>query len=116
VVPDIAGWRRERLPRLPDTAWIETPPDWLCEVLSPSTMRIDRTDKLAIYAAFRVRHAWYVDPDARTLEVFELASSRWLIAATFKDADMVATPPFVEQCFRIERTLAGRSGLNHERH
>ena len=56
VVPDIAGWRRERLPTLPDTAYIETPPDWVCEVLAPGTQRIDRTDKLAVYATFGVKH------------------------------------------------------------
>lgn len=75
IVPDIAGWRRERMPRLPETAWFETPPDWVCEVLSPSTARIDRTDKLAVYAAFNVSHAWYVDPVAKTLEVFALVSA-----------------------------------------
>lgn len=101
-VPDIAGWRRERLPRLPDTAFIETPPDWVCEVLSPSTVRIDRTDKLAIYAEFGVSHAWYVDPDARTLEVFELAGGKWLLAATFKDADPVTAPPFAEHTFALD--------------
>lgn len=72
VVPDIAGWRRERMPKLPATAYFETPPDWVCEVLSPSTQRIDRTDKLSVYAAFGVGHAWYVDPDACTLEVLVL--------------------------------------------
>jgi hypothetical protein len=102
VVPDIAGWRRERLPRLPDTAFIETAPDWVCEVLSPSTARIDRTDKLAIYAAFGVGHAWYVDPIARTLEVFELTGGKWLLAATFKDADPVTAPPFSEHTFALD--------------
>ena len=102
VVPDIGGWRRERLPRLPDTAYIETPPDWICEVLSPSTMRIDRTDKLKIYAAFGVSHAWYVDPIARTLEVFELTNGRWTLAATFKDADAVAAPPFASHTFPLD--------------
>lgn len=101
VVPDIAGWRRERLPRLPDTAFIETPPDWVCEVLSPSTVRIDRTDKLAIYAEFGVGHAWYVDPDARTLEVFELTDGKWLLAATFKEADAVTAPPFAVHTFAL---------------
>jgi len=102
VVPDIAGWRRERLPRLPDTAFIETRPDWVCEVLSPSTVRIDRTDKLTIYAAFGVSHAWYVDPDARTLEVLELTGDRWTLAATFKDADAVAAPPFAVHTFALD--------------
>jgi Uma2 family endonuclease len=102
VVPDIAGWRRERLPRLPDTAFIETAPDWVCEVLSPSTARIDRTDKLAIYAGFGVGHAWYVDPIARTLEVFELTGGKWLLAATFKDAEPVAAPPFAVHTFALD--------------
>lgn len=101
VVPDIAGWRRERLPRLPETAFIELPPDWVCEVLSPSTARLDRTDKLAIYAEAGVGHAWYVDPEARTLEVLVLTGSKWLIAATYKDADMVAAPPFEVHTFDL---------------
>jgi Uma2 family endonuclease len=102
VVPDIAGWRRERLPRLPDAAFIETPPDWVCEVLSPSTARVDRTDKLAVYAAFEVAHAWYVDPAARTLEVLALTGGKWLIAAAFKDADAVAAPPFEAHSFALD--------------
>ena len=103
VVPEIAGWRFERLPQLPDTAFIETPPDWVCEVLSPSTQRIDRTDKLAIYAAFAVAHAWYVDPTARTLEVLTLHLNKYLIAATFKDADPISAPPFDAHTFPLDR-------------
>ncbi len=102
IVPDIAAWRRERLPTLPDTAFIETPPDWVCEVLSPSTRRIDRTDKLAIYAGFGVGDAWYVDPDARTLEVLALSGGKWLVEATFKDADAVSAPPFAEHTFPLD--------------
>lgn len=101
VVPDIAGWRRERLPKLPDTAFIETPPDWICEVLSPATQRFDRTDKLAIYAASGVGHCWYVDPLAKTLEVFALTQGKWLIAATFKDTDPVTAPPFEAHTFAV---------------
>ncbi len=103
VVPDIAGWRRDRLPRLPDTAYIETPPDWLAEILSPSTQRADRTDKLAIYATFGVAHAWYVDPIAKTLEVFALNDDgKWLIAATFQDKDAVTAPPFEAHTFKLD--------------
>ena len=102
VVPDIAGWRRERMPKLPDTAWFELPPDWLCEVLSPSTQRFDRTDKLAIYASFGVKHCWYVDPLAKTLEVFALTGGKWLLAATFKDADPVTAPPFEAHTFPLD--------------
>jgi Uma2 family endonuclease len=101
VVPDIGGWRRERLPRLPDTAYFETPPDWICEVLSPSTARFDRIEKLAVYAAVGVSHAWYVDPMARSLEVFALVDGRWTIAATFKDTDVVSAPPFETHAFSL---------------
>ncbi len=102
VVPDIAGWRRERLPRLPETAYIETAPDWVCEVLSPATARLDRTDKLTVYAEHAVAHAWYVDPAARTLEVFALTGGKWMIAATFKDADPVTAPPFEAHTFALD--------------
>lgn len=102
LVPDIAGWRRERLPALPKTVGITVPPDWVCEILSPSTQRFDRTDKLSIYAAAGVGHAWYVDPNARTLEVFERQGDKWLIAATFKDADPVAAPPFAVHTFALD--------------
>jgi hypothetical protein len=101
VVPDLAGWRRKRLPRLPDTAYIETPPDWLCEVLSPSTRQTDRTDKLAIYAAFGVGHCWYVDPTARPLEVFAQHGDKWLLAATFKDDAPGTAPPFEAHTFPL---------------
>ena len=72
VVPDIAGWRRERMPSVPDVAWLALAPDWICEVLSPSTARIDRARKLRIYAEAGVAHAWLVDPIQRTIEVFQL--------------------------------------------
>lgn len=102
IVPDVAGWRRERLPRLPDAAWIETSPDWVAEVLSPSTQRRDRTDKLAIYSAFGVGHCWLIDPIARTLEVLALTGSKWMIAATYKDAEPVAAPPFEAHTFPLD--------------
>jgi hypothetical protein len=102
VVPDIAGWKRERLTPFPDTAFIETPPDWLCEVLSPSTQAVDRTDKLSIYAEYGVGHCWYVDPISQTLEVFALTSGKWLLAATFKDADPVTAPPFEVHTFPLD--------------
>lgn len=102
VVPDIAGWRRARIAKLPDTAYFEIAPDWACEVLSPATQRVDRTDKLAVYAAFGVGHAWYVDPIARTLEVFALTAGNWLLAATFKDDDAVTAPPFEVHTFALD--------------
>ena len=102
VVPDIAGWRRDRLRRLPETPFIEIAPDWACEVLSPSTVRIDRTDKLTIYGQFGVQHAWYVDPDARTLEKLELTGDKWLLAATYKDGDGVSARPFEPHVFQLD--------------
>lgn len=102
LVPDIAGWRRERLQELPDTTYFETPPDWVCEVLSPSTQRFDRTNKLTIYAAFEVGHCWYIDPVDRTLEVLARQGNKWLITATFKDADRVAAPPFEAHTFDLD--------------
>lgn len=90
------------MPRLPHTAFIETAPDWACEVLSPSTQRFDRTDKLTVYAQFGVSHCWYVDPYARTLEVLQLQGDKWLIAATFKDSDGVCAPPFAAHTFQLD--------------
>lgn len=102
LVPDLAGWKRERLTPFPETAYIETPPDWLCEVLSPSTQAIDRTDKLAVYSEFGVKHCWYVDPIARTLEVLSLVGSKWSIAATYRNADPVTAPPFEAHTFALD--------------
>ncbi|MCA9575068.1 MAG: Uma2 family endonuclease, partial [Myxococcales bacterium] len=80
LVPDLAGWRRERMPELPDVAFFELAPDWVCEVLSPSTAGFDRVKKLPIYAAHGVAHAWLVDPSEKTLEVLELTEgSRTLV-------------------------------------
>jgi Uma2 family endonuclease len=103
LVPDIAGWRRERLTPFPATAYIATPPDWLCEVLSPSTAGLDRTHKLGIYAEHGVGHCWYVDPLARTLEVLVLADGRYRIEMTFKDAEPVTAPPFDVHTFPLDR-------------
>jgi Uma2 family endonuclease len=72
LVPDVAGWRRERLPAVPDDAYFTLAPDWVCEVVSPSTEAIDRGRKLRIYAREGVAHAWLVDPRRRTLEVLAL--------------------------------------------
>ena len=94
LVPDLAGWRRERMPTLPETAWFEVAPDWVCEVLSPSTARLDRVEKLPLYAAHGVRHVWLIDPDLRTLEVFENRDAHWLLLATYEGNTEVAAPPF----------------------
>ena len=82
VVPDIAGWRRERMPHDPTGAYVELAPDWLCEVLSPSTARLDRTRKLPLYARTGVAHVWLVDPLARSLEVLALDGATYRLVAS----------------------------------
>jgi Uma2 family endonuclease len=94
VVPDLAGWRRERLPTIPDTAFFSLAPDWVCEVLSPSTERIDRGRKLRIYAAAGVAHMWLVNPVERTLEVLRLRDVAWTIVAVCSGSDPVRVEPF----------------------
>jgi Uma2 family endonuclease len=94
VVPDLAGWRRERMPAVPDDHRFEVVPDWVCEILSPSTLQKDRARKLPLYARYGVAHAWLVDPLARTLEAFALREDGWLLIATLKDDDPVKVPPF----------------------
>ncbi|MEZ5775206.1 MAG: Uma2 family endonuclease [Hyphomicrobiaceae bacterium] len=101
LVPDLAGWRRERLPRLPDTAWFEVAPDWVCEVISPATARHDRGLKRDIYGREGVRHLWHVDPAARLLEVFTIADPGWHLVRTFREDEEVAAPPFEAAPFRL---------------
>ncbi|GMV41055.1 MAG: hypothetical protein AMXMBFR64_27710 [Myxococcales bacterium] len=94
LVPDQAGWRRERMPALPRAAAFTMAPDWICEVLSPSTARLDRVRKLAAYASHGVRHAWLVDPLARTLEVLRLEGGRWSLIAAHMDDEVARIEPF----------------------
>jgi hypothetical protein len=94
VVPDLAGWRRDRLPVLPDAAFLTTPPDWICEVLSPSTEKMDRTEKMPIYAAFGVQYAWLVQPRRRTLEAYQLRDGAWAAIAGYREVARARIPPF----------------------
>lgn len=94
LVPDIAGWRRERMPAIPNVAYFTLAPDWLCEVLSPSTESIDRRKKLPIYAREGVAHAWLVDPLQQTLEVLRLESQRWSMVADHEGSAKVRAEPF----------------------
>jgi Uma2 family endonuclease len=103
IVPDLAGWRRERLPQLPDEAYVSVAPDWICEVLSPSTVAMDRVKKLTSYARERVSHAWFVDPLARTLEVLRLEAGRWMILGTWADAATLRAEPF--EVLELDLTL-----------
>lgn len=94
LVPDLAGWRRERMPQVPDCAFFPLAPDWVCEILSPSTAVLDRTRKLRVYAREGVGHAWLVDPDARTVEVLTLDAGRWVVVDTFGADQQVRIAPF----------------------
>ena len=94
LVPDLAGWRRERMAELPDTAYFTLAPDWVCEVLSASTRKLDLHEKRPVYAREGIPHLWLVDPTDRTLEAFELHEGQWLLIASAKDDDPVSIRPF----------------------
>jgi Uma2 family endonuclease len=98
LVPDLAGWRRERLPEGlgRDTVFFTLPPDWVCEVVSPGTARLDRTLKKPAYARAGKGHLWLVDPLARTLEVLRLERDRWVDAGNFGGEQRVFAEPFAE--------------------
>jgi len=94
LVPDYAGWRRTRMPIMPDAPAFELAPDWVCEVLSPSTEARDRTDKLPIYGRENVQHVWFIDPRTRTLEVLALDGATFRVAGAWRDDAKVRAEPF----------------------
>ena len=101
VVPDIAGWRRERMPVYPDTAYFTLAPDWVCEVLSPSTRKLDLGGKSTVYAKAGVRYIWFVDPIARSLEANVLRDGKWVESAMLYDDATVSLPPFEAISFSL---------------
>ncbi|MGO9017319.1 MAG: Uma2 family endonuclease [Syntrophobacteraceae bacterium] len=96
VVPDLAGWKKERYPKTGETNWISITPDWACEVLSPGTLRVDRVKKMPLYSRYGVPHFWLVDPVAKILEVFRLESGRWSLLGAFSEDEKVRVEPFQE--------------------
>lgn len=94
VAPDLVGWRRERLPRLPEERPIDVRPDWVCEVLSPSHLRRDRVVKADLYQQTGIPHLWLVDPEERLLEAFELRQGAWVRLGAWGDDARVRIPPF----------------------
>lgn len=104
AVPDLAGWRRERMPHIPEGHRFEVVPDWICEILSPSTASKDREIKLPLYAWYGVAHVWLLDPQRRTLEAYELATpgpgkpipGDWRLVVEAGGKDCVRVPPFPE--------------------
>ncbi len=110
VVPDLAGWRRTRLPEVPKAPFSTLAPDWVCEVSSPSTAMLDRAKKLQIYARAKVGHAWIIDPSAHLVEVLQLEAGRWLIAAAYAGAKVVRAEPFSEVPLDLGLLWTGEAG------
>ena len=94
LVPDWAGWRRDHMPTFPSVPFFTQAPDWACEVISPSTGRIDRSRKMRIYAREGIGHLWLVDPLEQTLEVYRLDAGRWMVVAVFAGDEVVRAEPF----------------------
>jgi Uma2 family endonuclease len=95
LVPDLAGWRRERMPKITtEEAFFTLPPDWVCEMLSPRSAGLDRVRKLPIYGKAEVAHVWFIDPLHRTLEVLRRNGKEWAIASTHEAAEHVRSEPF----------------------
>ena len=101
LVPDLAGWRRERMSEYPDTAYFTLAPDWVCEVLSPSTRKLDLQGKRPVYAREEVRYLWLVDPGDRTLGAFELREGNWVLIASARDDEPVNVRPFDAVTFSL---------------
>jgi Uma2 family endonuclease len=96
LVPDVAGWRRERMPSIPRDQRFEVVPDWVCEVLSPSTAKKDRVEKMPVYARYGVSYLWLVDPLAHTLEAYMLENGRWMVQGLYSDETEANIPPFTD--------------------
>jgi Uma2 family endonuclease len=96
LVPDIGGWKRDRVPEYPDAGKCAIPPDWACEILSPSTARVDRIKKLPIYAAAGVTWVWIIDPVEQTLEVKKLTDGKYPDVALHAGDEKVRIEPFAE--------------------
>jgi Uma2 family endonuclease len=98
LVPDLAGWRRERMPDalgpIDAPSSYDIAPDWICEILSPRTEATDRTTKMRIYRREGVAHAWLINPVTRTLEVYRLETGRWILLDTFDDDAVIRAEPF----------------------
>jgi Uma2 family endonuclease len=94
VSPDLAGWKHETLPALPRAAYLSTPPDWVCEILSPATARHDRRAKARIYHQAGVTWRWLVDPDAQTIEVYRRQGEFWTLLGTWSNEEAAQLEPF----------------------
>ncbi len=102
LVPDIAGWRRERLSRTPEKVGVTIAPDWACEILSPSTARLDQGPKRQIYAHQGVAFLWMLDPATRVLDAYQLVGGKWLLLGTATGSDEVSLAPFDAISFSLD--------------
>jgi Uma2 family endonuclease len=96
LVPDLAGWKEERYPDEEDTNWISVAPDWVCEILSPSTAQVDKIRKMPVYAQSMVGYIWLIDPIIKTLDAFRLESGKWMLLGSHGEDDRVRMEPFEE--------------------
>lgn len=103
VVPDLAAWRSERMPATPETATIDLPPDWVCEILSASTETRDRTAKMRIYGEAGIPHVWLIDPRQQMLEAFELRDGYWTVLGGWSANGVVRAAPFNAVPFPLEK-------------
>jgi Uma2 family endonuclease len=94
VRPDLSGWRRERLPKFPEERPIALVPDWVCEIASPSSVRMDRIVKPALYLKSGVPFFWAVNPEERILQAFGNNGEKWLLLGTWGEGDQARIPPF----------------------
>jgi Uma2 family endonuclease len=102
AVPDLAGWRRERMPVYPRGPFVELAPDWICEVLSPRTARLDWEEKLPLYGRMGCSSAWVLVPEAQRLEVLRHADGSWTRVGLFRGDDIVRAEPFPDVALRLE--------------
>jgi Uma2 family endonuclease len=102
LVPDLAGWRVERMRTPPSTAHVTIAPDWVCEIVSPSTHRLDRGAKRDAYAETGVAHLWLLDPIERLLEAFTLVGGRWTLVSAVMSGGTASAPPFDAISFPLD--------------
>ncbi len=96
MVPDISGWKKEKMPELPAETYFSVTPDWICEILSPATAAHDRKKKLPKYAKFGVSYFWIVDPANRTVEILKLKNGEYSVSAVYCEDDKMKAEPFTE--------------------
>ncbi len=106
VVPDVAGWRLARLPSVPENHKFTVVPDWVCEILSPSTESVDKSIKMPLYARYGVQYLWLVHPIEMTLHAYKLSGTEWALQGIFRETDTVRLEPFNDIEIRIDALMA----------